>query len=107
MAYSSDFLKDTVTILNRTASKSTQFGREGGDFAEGKTIHANVKWTKGVKALREGAIDAYDYIMVRCRWNSTLKRESRIKWNGRVFQIDSFFEDYQENEMQATCVEIK
>lgn len=107
MAYSSDFLKDKVTIQNRTASRDGAFGREGGQFEDGATIHANVKWVKGIKALHEGAVDAYDTVMVRCRWREDLKRESRIKWKGRTYQIQSFYDDYEANEMQLTCVEIQ
>lgn len=107
MAYSSDFLKDKVTIQNRTASRDGAFGREGGQFVDGATIHCNAKWTKGAKALREGALDAFDTVMFRCRWREDLKRESRLKWKGRIYQIESFYDDYEANEIQITAVELQ
>lgn len=82
------------------------FGRVKDEWAEGATIHANVKWVKGMKALREGQLEAYDTLMVRCRWIECLTRECRLRIKGKVYQILSFNDDYQANEMQMTVVEV-
>lgn len=106
MAYDTGTLDKRVTILNRGEAVDGDFGRTAGAFAEGATIWASVTWSKGVKSLREGAFDAYDYIMVRCRWRSDLSRESRLLYDGVTFQIDSYHRDYTDNTIQITAHEL-
>ena len=105
--YSAGFLNKRVTILTRSESSTGSFGREGGQFVPTKTIWANVDWARGKKALQEGAIDAYDTYMVRCRYHSILPRECRISFDSRVFQIETFNADRQADETQITCVELQ
>jgi len=100
-------LKDLVTIVKPGSVTDGQFGRITSTWTDGATIHANVKWVKGVKALREGQLEAYDTLMVRCRWRSDLKRECRLKIKGRVYQILSLNESFEDNEMQMTVVEVQ
>jgi len=108
MAYSTSILRDRVTILTRKTATDGKFGRNSGGvkFEDGSTIWANVSWSKGVKAMREGALDAYDYILVRCRYTSELTRECRLKHEGRTYQIESFHADKHENTIQITAVEL-
>lgn len=107
MSYNRSFLKHRLTVLNRSESTSDSFGRQGGQFTSSGSIWANVSWTKGKKAMSEGALDAYDYIMVRCDCHSFLKRESRIKYGSSTYQIESFHVDKGSNEVQLTAVEIQ
>lgn len=107
MSYNRGFLNKRVTVLNRTASQDGAFGRTGGTFVPVQTIWANVAFSKGVKAMREGALDAYDTLMIRCDCHKLLKRESRLSWDNRIFQIESFNEDRDQNEVQITCTEIQ
>lgn len=108
MAYSTDILKNKCTILTRSEAVDGKFGRNsaGVTYTEGSTIWCSVTWTKGAKALREGALDAYDYIMVRCRYTSELTRECRVKVDGKVYDIQSFHADKQENTIQLTAIEL-
>lgn len=96
-----------VTILARSEGKNSQFGREGGKFVPVKTIWAAVDWTKGKKAMQEGAIDAYDTYMVRCRFHRCLTRECRLEFDNRIFQIESFNADRQSDETQIICTELQ
>jgi SPP1 family predicted phage head-tail adaptor len=59
-----------------------------------------------VKALREGALDSYDTVMFRMRYNSVVTRESRILYEGVTYQIQSLHADQQENIVQITATEI-
>ena len=63
-------------------------------------------FTKGVKAMREGALDAYDTVMFRCRYNANIDRWCLLKYHGKWYQITSFNEDYQENQIQMTAIEM-
>ena len=63
-------------------------------------------FSKGVKALHEGALDAYDTVMFRCRYNANIDRWCLLKYNGKWYQITSFNEDYQDNQIQMTAVEL-
>lgn len=103
MAYSTGILKHRVTILNKVVA--TGFGETTGYQSAG-TVWADVTWIKGVKALREGALDAYDTIMVRMRYNTIVSRDSRLQYGGATYQIQSLHADYQDNIIQITATEI-
>lgn len=71
-----------------------------GTFWMGETFN------KGVKAMREGALDAYDTVMFRCRFIKQLDRWCLLRYNGKWYQITSFQEDYQENQIQMLATEL-
>lgn len=103
MAYTSGLLKYRVTILNKQVA--TGFG-ETTSYQPAATVWADVTWNKGVKALREGALDAYDTVMIRMRWNNIVTRDSRLQCDGVTYQIQSFHADRQDNTIQITATEI-
>ena len=103
MAYTSGLLKYRVTILNKQVA--TGFG-ETTSYQPAATVWADVTWSKGVKALREGALDAYDTIMVRMRYNTIVSRDSRLQHDGVTYQIQSLHRDYQDNTIQITATEV-
>lgn len=103
MAYTSGLLKYRVTILNKQVA--TGFG-ETTSYQPAATVWADVTWNKGVKALREGALDAYDTVLIRMRWNNIVTRDSRLKCDGVTYQIQSFHADRQDNTIQITATEI-
>ena len=107
MAYPAGLLNSRVAILSRRDAKDGRFGREGGKWVEVSHVWANVKFVRGARALSEGAIDAYQVIMVRMRHNPKVTRECRLRHRGVVYQIDSFNEDPCENIMQITCTELR
>ena len=103
MPYSSDILRYRVTILNKQVA--TGFG-ETTSYQPAATVCADVTWSKGVKALREGALDAYDTVLIRMRWNNIVTRESRLQCDGVTYQIQSLHADRQANTIQITATEI-
>ena len=103
MAYTSGLLKYRVTILNKQVA--TGFG-ETTSYQPAATVWADVTWNKGVKALREGALDAYDTVLIRMRWNNIVMRDSRLQCDGVTYQIQSFHADRQDNTIQITATEI-
>ena len=115
MAYNSGMLNQSVIVRNRKHTVDGEildavgeFGVNSGGVAYDVAgcIWANVTWSKGVKSIREGALDAYDTIMVRCRWTPLLSRESRLAIDGTTYIIQSFHADKRENTIQITAIEM-
>lgn len=104
MAYSSGLLKKRIAVLNRKAAVAGDFGLDsaGVEWVETVCLWAAVDWSKGVRSLREGAIDSYGVIMVRTRWSDQISMRSRIVWEGQTYQIlpETFHADKQENTIQ-------
>ena len=107
MSYSTGMMNKRVTVAKRYQDTQETFGKSGqpkyeilGTFWMGETF------TKGVKAMHEGALDAYDTVMFRCRYNANIDRWCLLKFHGKWYQITSFNEDYQENQIQMTAVEL-
>lgn len=107
MAYSTGILDKRVSIIERVM--------EGGKFGKNSAkpiyrvvanVWANVTFSKGVKSMREGALDAYDTLLIRMRWNNIVSRESFIGYQNRIYMIQSFNEDKHENLIQLTVQEI-
>ena len=107
MAQSSGFRGKRVHIMNRSTDGGGDFGRNsaGRPYKYECTVWASVRFNKGVKSLREGALDAYDTLMFGMLYTDKITRESMLVWDERTFQIQSFNRDYQTNEIQITAVE--
>ena len=103
MAYTSGILRYRVTILNKQVA--TGFG-ETTSYQPAATVWADLTWNKGVKALREGALDAYDTVLIRMRYNDVVTRDSRLQHGGVTYQIQSLHANRQENTIQITATEI-
>lgn len=102
MAYQSGFLHNRVTIWNKVVS--TGFG-DTTSWQDVGTVWANVTFSRGMKSLREGALDAYDTVIIRMRYNKIVTRDSLLVHDGRTYQIQSFHRDQRENIVQITAVE--
>ena len=96
-------LNKRVTVLNKAAARYNEFGKVGGDWVAEKVIWAGCSYVKGVKAMREGALDAYTTYMVRTDWHKELTEESRLSWAGETYQVLTLNGDREANEMQVTC----
>ena len=70
------------------------------------TFWAAEDFNRGVKSLREGAYDAYDTVMFRMRYHEGIDRWCLLQFHGKWYQIQSFNEDYQENQIQMTAIEM-
>lgn len=111
MAFTSGFLKDRVTILNRKEAQQGKFGLDSAGI-EWKIaacgIHANVDWQRGKSGMTVGALDAYGVKIVRMRWNNIVTERSRIQWHGKTYQIlpETFNPDHQGNTIQFFCQQI-
>ena len=89
----------------KRATETAEFGKDR-SYVYAGTVWAGVDFSRGTMSLREGALDAYDRIMVRLRWTSSVTRECRLRWRGRIFAIESFYDSYEENTVQITAIEL-
>lgn len=105
MAYSTGLLRHRVTILNKVRPTQGEFGATT-IYEPAATVWADLTWSKGTKSLREGALDAYDTVLVRMRYNTIVSRDSRLQHDGVTYQIQSMHRDYQDNTIQITATEV-
>ncbi len=103
MAYQSGFLHSRVTIKNKAVAAG--FG-DTTSYTEAGTVWANISFSKGMKALHEGALDAYDTVIIRMRYNKIVSRDSHLVHDGKEYQIQSFHRGHHENIIQITATEI-
>ena len=108
MAYSTGMMNKRIKIAKRVDSEGGSFGRSSGGqkYTLLGEFWASEKFDKGMKSLREGAVDAYDTVMFRMRYNADIDRWCLIQYHGKWYQIQSFNEDYQTNEIQITAKEM-
>lgn len=97
-----------IKIAKRVDSTGGDFGRSSGGqkYTMLGEFWASEKFDKGMKSLREGAVDAYDIVMFRMRFNADIDRWCLIQYHGRWYQIQSCNEDFQTNEIQITAKEM-
>lgn len=107
MAYSTGMLNKRVTIARRADDTTDSFGKSGQPKYELLgTFWAAEDFNRGTKSLREGAFDAYDTVMFRMRYNKDIDRWCLIQYRNKWYQIQSFNEDYQNNQIQITAIEL-
>jgi SPP1 family predicted phage head-tail adaptor len=97
-----------VKVAKRVDSEGGSFGRSSGGqkYTMLGEFWAAESFNKGVKSMREGAVDAYDTVMFRMRYHAEIDRWCLVQYHGRWYQIQSFNEDYQTNEIQITAIEM-
>ena len=105
MGYSAGILRWKVAILKKKNPGERAFGAKT-EYEQVACVHANMTWNKGVKSLREGALDAYDTVMFRMRWNNIIDRDCLLECEGVTYQIQSLHADRYENTIQITATEI-
>ena len=98
-----------IAILNKVAPAEKAFGEKTGYRREG-WLNSSYEFTKGTKALREGALDAYDSVMFRLNFSGDvakkITRESLIEMHGKIYQIQSLNADYHENKIIIRATEM-
>jgi head-tail adaptor len=104
MGYSSGFLAYIIIPMNRKKADAGKYGIDaaGIEWEEVGCLHANVDYQKGKSALNAGALDAYAVKIVRMRWTNLFNERSRIKFDGKVYQIipETFNANRREDTLQ-------
>ena len=108
MAYSTGMMNKRITIATRVKQEMGDFGMgsAGLEYQILGTFWAAEDFNRGTKTLREGAVDAYDTVMFRMRYNAQIDRWCLIKYHDVWYQIDSFNASYQDNTIQITAHEM-
>lgn len=102
--YSSGLRRDRITILNRAQETVGRFGidSDGVQWQTGPTVWASVTWTKGMRALNQGAIDCYGIVMVRLNYTTAISARSRIIYDNDTYRVlpETFHADRRQNTIQ-------
>lgn len=108
MGYSAGMLNKRVTIAKRVKAEAGTMGLDSGGikYQEVATVWAEKKFNKGAKSLNEGAVDAYDVVLFRMRYRNDIDRWCLLKCQGVWYQIESFNEDFTDNQIQITAREM-
>ena len=106
MAYSAGMMKDRIEVLIPGKCVDGDYGRKQGQPTT-ITRWAAVDWVRGTKSLREGAVDAYDSIMVRMYYDALITRECQLRVDGVKYKIQSFHADKMDNTIQITASELQ
>jgi hypothetical protein len=112
MGYSSGMLDKKVGIWSVDRQADGQAGVRGTGGVKYKyngCVCGNVKWNKGMHAMMEGALEAYDVVMIRMRWSDgksrNLDKDCRLTAEGKTYQILQYHDDQRENIVQIIAQE--
>ena len=107
MAYTTGMQSKRVAAFKPIESAAGAFGRQsaGAGYEYVGTYWMSYKFDKGMKSLREGAVDAYDTVMFRCRAYVPVKRTWMLVYDCVTYQIQSLKRDYEANEIQIIAIE--
>ena len=98
-----------VTILNKAMPVERQFGEKTGYRRDG-SLWSTYKFNKGTKALREGALDAYDTVVFQMNFSADvayrITRESLIEFDGKIYQVQSLNSDRREDKIIIRATEM-
>ena len=105
--FTSGMRNHRVTILNKVQPSERQFGEKTGYRRDG-SLWSSYEFSKGTRALREGALDAYDSVIFRMNFsaNVTITREPLIECEGKVYQVQSLNSDKRENKIIIRATEM-
>ncbi len=106
MAYTTGIMNKRITIAQRYSDGMDAGWNGAPQYKILGTFWAAEDFTKGKKALQEGAFDAYDIVMFRMRYNKDVDRWCLIQYQERWYQIQSFNASYQDNQIQITAIEL-
>ena len=108
MPISSGLRDKRIKFLQKIESDGGRFGRGAAapTWEPVCTVWANVTFSRGTKALRHGALDAYDVIMIRTLYQPKANRSMRIEYDNRTWEIESYNADRTTNELQITAHEV-
>lgn len=108
MGYSSGMLNDRVEILMRVQTTG-KIGKNSGaaSYESLGCVWAHVAFNRGIKAMRESALDGTDYVIVRMRYNDMANRNCYLKHDGVMYMVTEFHRDMRDNIIQMKAVEVK
>jgi hypothetical protein len=112
MAYETGMMEMRVKVAKRATNTQETFGKSGQQKYEwlrqagDHGFWASERFDKGMKSLREGALDSYNIVMFRMRYVQGMDEWCLIQFHGKWYQITSFNDSYRNNEIQITAVKM-
>ena len=103
MGYSSGMLDKRIGIWavdRENASGKAGRGSGGVRYVNTGCVWGSLKFTRGQRAMSEGALESYDVVMIRMRWNEIVNKDSRLTCEGKTYQIIQLQSDKRENIVQ-------
>jgi len=106
--YDAGMRSKRITIARRAETTGGQFSQRsaGQKYEVIGPFWAAEDFTKGVKPLHNGVVDAYDIVMFRMNWYPGIDRWCIIQYDGTWYQIKSFNGSRQNNTIQITAQEM-
>ena len=106
--YDAGMRSKRITIARRAETTGGQFSQRsaGQKYEVIGPFWAAEDFTKGVKPLHNGVVDAYDIVMFRMNWYPGIDRWCIIQYDGTWYQIKSFNPSRQNNTIQITAQEM-
>lgn len=93
-----------IDILTREAAATGKYGVDsaGVRWRRTATVWAAVDWTRGLRAMNAGTLDAYGVVMVRMLWRPDVNMRCRVVHDGTTYQIlpETFHADRRRNQIQ-------
>lgn len=108
MSYSTGMLDKRIgiwTVDRDNQSGTAGRGSGGVKFKKVGCVWGSLKWTKGQRAMMEGALEAYDVVMIRFRWNNIVDKDCRLTCEGKTYQILQLQSDRREDQIQIVAQE--
>ncbi|MBQ6984589.1 MAG: phage head closure protein [Paludibacteraceae bacterium] len=103
--YSAGMLNERVTFIRLGKTVNGPYGRTRQDGEEVERWAA-VDWVRGAKPMQEGVTDAYDVVMIRCRYDEQITRDCKVRHNGTIYRIENFRADKRRGTIQMQAKEI-
>lgn len=92
-----------------TIEKQTEERDEGGQpkqvWTKVKTVWANVRFERGMEAIRNGKDTAVRRASIRIRYRTDIDEGMRVTYNKQVFQIHSILPDESDRTFMDLVVE--
>lgn len=98
-------LSERVWILKPT-NKQGSFGEQLTSWDEAKVVWANVVFQRGVHALTAGEGWLTGSISVTMRDNDVIDERCRLRWNGRLYMIESLNRSVRDGSIAIVATKI-
>lgn len=107
MSYSSEMLDKRIGVWSvdrENMDGKSGRGSGGVRFKQTGCVCGSVKWNRGQRAMMEGALEAYDVVMIRMRYDdgyaAGINKDCRLTCDGKTYQIHQMMDDRRDNVIQ-------
>lgn len=98
-------LTDRITILAPRTDRDA-YGAQQTAYIPLRKVWANVKFSKGSRALDSGEMWMQNSIVVTTRIHKELTEYCRLEWDGKTYQIDSYNRSRTDGSITITASKI-